>query len=433
MTDVVTEDYAEDRAGIGIVAYRTQGALAFWPLLFLTARQRRTRTAFFIYSAVFFVLAQQILFQKRGPTVRILLFVLVFLVVLPRLRDPRARPSGHRGWATFATAGAAGPRRRAERRPLALRRAARRPPEPAERPALQRGSGGHADLGERALLRGRHVPADSAAAGARPRPRLRRLLHPGHAGLGRLHGGPARDRPPPAPRGGADAVLQGRPRARASPTTAGLALALVRGRRFLREPLAAAAFFVVLLHAMFLLQESWFIMSASLRPRHGGPVHGPPALPRAGSGRPRASRRGRAGGSRHERGHRRPLLVPAGQRRAPPGSATSPWGCADAAPSVHVITMVPRPVARTASPSGTAAASTRASPTSAWRPTTAAVSGWRDAEQTVPRLRGRFTDKVRWFAGLYGATLRRPAQAAGADRRGTSATSCSSTTAAPSA
>jgi hypothetical protein len=43
---------------------------------------------------------------------------------------------------------------------------------------------------------------------------------------------------------------------------AGLAFALVRGRRFLDEPMAAAAFFVVLLHALFLLQEGWFIMSA---------------------------------------------------------------------------------------------------------------------------------------------------------------------------
>ncbi len=44
----------------------------------------------------------------------------------------------------------------------------------------------------------------------------------------------------------------------------GLALALVRGRRFLREPVGAAAFFVVLVHSMSLLQESWFSMSASL-------------------------------------------------------------------------------------------------------------------------------------------------------------------------
>ena len=92
MTRVVTESYAEDRAGIGIVAYRTQGALAFWPLLLLTARLRRPRVAVLAFVGVFFVLAQQILFQKRAPTFRIALFLLVFLVVLPWLRT---RPGDH--------------------------------------------------------------------------------------------------------------------------------------------------------------------------------------------------------------------------------------------------------------------------------------------------------------------------------------------------
>ena len=65
-----------------------------------------------------------------------------------------------------------------------------------------------------------------------------------------------------------------------------------------------------------------------VRPRHGGPVHGPPALPASGkrSRRRRARRRGRSGGSRHERGHRRPLLVPArrGQRRPHPQPRPGP-------------------------------------------------------------------------------------------------------------
>jgi hypothetical protein len=43
----------------------------------------------------------------------------------------------------------------------------------------------------------------------------------------------------------------------------GLVLALWRGRLVLREPLAAAAFFVVLIHSVFLLQEGWFTMSVS--------------------------------------------------------------------------------------------------------------------------------------------------------------------------
>lgn len=71
---------------------------------------------------------------------------------------------------------------------------------------------------------------------------------------------------------------------------------------------------------------------------------------------------------------------------------------------VHVVSMVPRP----------ALAGVRAAPGEGVyegisyehvAPTSAAVEGWRDADQTVPRLRGRVGDKLRWFAGLYGATL----------------------------
>jgi glycosyltransferase involved in cell wall biosynthesis len=72
---------------------------------------------------------------------------------------------------------------------------------------------------------------------------------------------------------------------------------------------------------------------------------------------------------------------------------------------VHVITMVPRPAVdgeRTRQGFGEYQGVTYESVA----PTTAAVSGWRDEQQTVPRLRGRFGDRVAWFAGLYGATLR---------------------------
>jgi hypothetical protein len=44
---------------------------------------------------------------------------------------------------------------------------------------------------------------------------------------------------------------------------AGLAGALWRGWLSLRQPLAAAAFFVVLIHAVFFFQEGWFTMSVS--------------------------------------------------------------------------------------------------------------------------------------------------------------------------
>jgi glycosyltransferase involved in cell wall biosynthesis len=37
-------------------------------------------------------------------------------------------------------------------------------------------------------------------------------------------------------------------------------------------------------------------------------------------------------------------------------------------------------------------------------PTVAPIDGWRDEDRTLPRLRNGLIDKVRWFAGLYGAT-----------------------------
>jgi glycosyltransferase involved in cell wall biosynthesis len=37
-------------------------------------------------------------------------------------------------------------------------------------------------------------------------------------------------------------------------------------------------------------------------------------------------------------------------------------------------------------------------------PLVLAVDGWRDAARSVPRLRRRLLDRIRWFGGLYGAT-----------------------------
>ena len=86
MTQVVTESFAEDRAGSGIVAYRTQGALAFWPLLFLTARLRRPRTMLLSSRACSSCWRSRSSSRSAPPRFRIVLFVLVFLFVLPRLR-----------------------------------------------------------------------------------------------------------------------------------------------------------------------------------------------------------------------------------------------------------------------------------------------------------------------------------------------------------
>jgi len=262
MTEVVSEADAEDRAGISIVAYRTQGALAFWPLLFLTARQRRPRAAFLVYSAVFFVLVQQVLFQKRGPTVRVLLFVLVFLLVLPRLQRRGRAPGRRRGWVTFAIAGAL---------VLAVSLTAAPWLFEGQLAGLLERLGGEAYRGGAAgMLTWENERFFEAGM-------FLRTLEPEEVVLGRGFGGHFVPDTPgwgvwlddlntvarrqlhvgalmPFFKGGLALALV---------YYAGLALALARGRRYLREPFAAAAFFVVLIHALFLLQEGWFIMSAS--------------------------------------------------------------------------------------------------------------------------------------------------------------------------
>ena len=264
MTRVVTESYAEDRAGVGIVAYRTQGALAFWPLLFLTARQRQPRIALLAFAGVFFVLAQQILFQKRAPTFRVALFVLAFLFVLPWLspRPAAKEPSEGRVWARFLGTGA-----------IALTLALALAPwlfqgqiaGLAERISGQRYSGGAAGMltweNERFFEAGMFF----------------RTLEPQELLLGRGFGGYF---VPDAPGWGLwldDVQEFGRRQlhvgglmpffkgglALSLAYYGGLLLALRRGARFIAEPFAAAAFFVVLLHALFLLQEGFFIMSVS--------------------------------------------------------------------------------------------------------------------------------------------------------------------------
>jgi len=261
MTSVVTEADADDRAGVEIVAYRTQGALAFWPLLFLTARQRSGRVAALVYAAVFFVLAQQVLFQKRGPTVRVLLVVLVFLLVLPRLR-PRSLPARRRSTWTFATVGA-----------IALAVAMTAAPwlfGGQLEGLLGRLSGRAYRGGAAGMLTWENERFFEAAMFLRTVEPQEVLVGKGFGGYfvpdtpgwgvylddvggvarRELHVGALM----PFFKGGV---------ALAGVYYAGLALALLRGRRFLHEPRTAAAFFVVLVHAVFLLQEGWFIMSAS--------------------------------------------------------------------------------------------------------------------------------------------------------------------------
>jgi hypothetical protein len=265
MTSVVSESYAEDRAGIGIVAYRTQGALAFWPLLFLTARLRRPRTMFLIFAGVFFVLSQQILFQKRAPTFRIVLFALVFLFLLPRPR-PRDR------------VGAAVPERRVlllfvGTLVLALAVALIAAPwlfEGQLAGLLGRLSGQAYSGGPAAMLTWENERFFEVGM-------FFRTLEPHELVFGRGFGGYFI---PDAPGWGVwldDVQEFGRRQLHvgglmplfkgglvlAGAYYLGLLLALVRGARSLFEPFAAAAFFVLILHALFLLQEGFFIMSVA--------------------------------------------------------------------------------------------------------------------------------------------------------------------------
>jgi hypothetical protein len=265
MTQVVSESYAEDRAGVGIVGYRTQGALAFWPLLLLTARLRRPRTAVVIFAGVFFVLAQQILFQKRSPTLRVALFLLVFLLVLPRLKGRRGAfpiPERQVIGLLLATAG------------VALVVAVLVAPWLFE--------GQLAGLAQR--LSGRAYTGGAAGMLTFENERFfeagmfLRTLEPQELLLGRGFGGYF---VPEATGWGLwleDVQEFGRrqlhvgglmPLFKGGLTLAiayyaGVVLALRRGARCLAQPFAAAAFFVVLLHVLFLLQEGWFIMSVSL-------------------------------------------------------------------------------------------------------------------------------------------------------------------------
>jgi glycosyltransferase involved in cell wall biosynthesis len=67
---------------------------------------------------------------------------------------------------------------------------------------------------------------------------------------------------------------------------------------------------------------------------------------------------------------------------------------------VHVIGTVPQPRPRADGPRTLCPGITYEYAA----PMQAAVDGWRDQDRTVPRLRARLVDKVRWFAGMYAST-----------------------------
>jgi hypothetical protein len=262
MTEVVSEAQPDDRAGIEIVAYRTQGALAFWPLLLLTARLRRRHVALVAFAGACFVLGQQILFQKRAPTLRIALFLLIFFLVLPRLPDVRQRLGERWVRTAFAATALAGLVTAGTLAPWLFRGQLQG--------LLGRISGEHYAGGAAGMLTyqnerfyevgmfldtlephewafgkgfgGYFVPPDEAWGVWLEDVREfgRRQLHVG--GL------------MPFFKGGVVLTLT---------YYSGLLMALLRGRRLVSDPFAAAAFFVVAVHALFLLQEGWFVMSMS--------------------------------------------------------------------------------------------------------------------------------------------------------------------------
>jgi hypothetical protein len=287
ITNVVSESYSEDRAGVGIVAYRTQEALAFWPFLFLTSRLRRVRVALVIFLGVFFVLAQQILFQKRAPTLRVALFVLVFLVVLPRVCDAEEGSARGRASRLFLATGG-----------LALAAALTLAPwlfEGQFAGLARRLSGEAYSKGAAGMLTTQNERFFEAGV-------FLRTLRPEEWVVGRGFGGYFKPDASwwgiwlddvgefgrrqlhvgglmPFFKGGLVLALVYYP---------GLLLALVRGARARREPVAAAAFFVLLIHAVFLLQESWFVMSESFQLVMVGLCMGHLlSRDRAGSGSPR--------------------------------------------------------------------------------------------------------------------------------------------------
>jgi hypothetical protein len=261
VTQVVSEAFTEGRAGPPIVAYRMQGALAFWPLLLLTARLRRPLTALLIFAGVLFLFGQQILFRERSPSVKVLVYVVVFLVVLPRLLRREDRPQRRRHLAALAVAGAVAVM-------LALTVAPWLFAAPAE--ALLRRLSGTVYRGSAGMLTGENEGFSEAGM-------VLRTLQPRELVFGRGFGGHF---VPGTPGGGqrpGDVNVVSRRQldvgglvpflegglAFALVYYAGLAYALRRGRLALRVPLGAAAFFVVLVATAFLLREGWFTMSVS--------------------------------------------------------------------------------------------------------------------------------------------------------------------------
>ena len=339
--------------------------------------------------------------------------------------DPRVERRTLRSWRTAAAC----PMRRPRHRALALPGPARRPRRSGSAAQAYRGgAAGHADHGERALLRGRACSsvdsrrkrsssdaASAATSSPTPRGGGSGSTTCGEFGRRQLHVGGLM----PFFKGGFALRLT---------YYAGLALALLRGsalprralrrRRLLRgAPARALPAPGGLLHHVLVL-----------RPRDGGPLHGPPPVARLRAPRSSACVGGAPGVPSMN-------VVIVGNFWFPRGTAASARirnlasGLRDCGARVHVMTMAPPPADRTATaPSGDRARGDllRERRPLRRRPWTAGAT----PSERVPRLRRGFRDR---FGGSAGSTAPTPfarRRLRQLHRATASATSWSSTTAA---
>lgn len=70
-----------------ILAYRTERALGAWPLMLFLLPYFNNKKSAIVILLVFFEVALQVLFQKRGPIVRVFTYFAGFLFLLPLLLD----------------------------------------------------------------------------------------------------------------------------------------------------------------------------------------------------------------------------------------------------------------------------------------------------------------------------------------------------------
>lgn len=85
------EDTGTVRLVRQILAYRTERSLATWPFLLLLLPKWNFKRSAITIALVLFVFGLQILFQKRGPIVRVMSYIGGFLILLPILLEQGQR------------------------------------------------------------------------------------------------------------------------------------------------------------------------------------------------------------------------------------------------------------------------------------------------------------------------------------------------------